>query len=86
MRTLVFALSVILLFALAYTALGPPPGALLPALEHNVGVSVLAFMDFAGEAAPGSPAPVRVLLILEGLLGWLALLLFVVTYSRIMFR
>lgn len=85
-RTLVFALSVILLFALAYTALDPPPGAWLPALEHNVGVSVLAFMDFAGEAAPGSPAPVRALLILEGLLGWLALLLFVVTYSRIMFR
>ncbi|MHC4333066.1 MAG: pentapeptide repeat-containing protein [Planctomycetota bacterium] len=98
-RTLVFASFNILLFALVYSAIDPTFVSIfrsnLPALHvflegvgmfvQNLEFSFLAFMNFTAVDAM-TTALAHTLFVVERLLGWFTLLLFVTTYTRIMLR
>ncbi|MFQ5571711.1 MAG: pentapeptide repeat-containing protein, partial [Rhodothermales bacterium] len=97
-RTLFFATILILLFGLAYTVLDPSVAptfsalfshgsvdAFFSALPGNVERSFMAFMNFTSEDAGLGPTAHKLFLV-EQLLGWFTLLLFVATYTRILLR
>jgi uncharacterized protein YjbI with pentapeptide repeats len=90
-RTVLFASVVILLFGVAFAmvdasvSLLPAKGSLFAGLLGNIALSFQAFMNFV-PAAAGVGSLTRSLLLLERVLGWFTLLLFVTTYTRIMLR
>lgn len=94
-RTLLFASVLILLFGLGYTVLDPSfylnlgvfpqNGTFLSSFLGNLEYSFLIFMNFTSSMGKiGSYS--HVLFIIERILGWITLLLFVTTYTRIMLR
>jgi uncharacterized protein YjbI with pentapeptide repeats len=93
-RTVLFALALVLLFALAYTILDPSfvlaGGASgtthdLHLALKNLDFSASVFMNFDADAS-GLVRTARLFFVTERLLGWLTLLLFVTTYTRLMLR
>jgi len=100
-RTMVFALTVILVFATAYTGLDllahnhantkvfmllvQQSSKVASDLQRNVDFSFRAFMNF-GPIEDTRATLGHVLLLAERLLGWLTIFLFVTTYTRMMLR
>ena len=97
MRTLLFGLVTIILFAIAYTILDPAisdlHGGTVNTLQtstalllyRKLGLSFLSFMSF-GSIQSGLNPVAELLYWIERLLGWLTLILFVTTYRRLMER
>lgn len=94
-RTVLFGLVTILVFAVAYLILDLPhdhaggvmqeSAPLLAGLSGKLGFSFSTFMSYGASPSGLSPAA-QVLFWIERLIGWLTLLLFVTTYTRLMMR
>jgi len=91
-RTVAFAVMLVALFAIAYALLDPAFIAAASAADHTLQLifskldfSASAFMNFDADSSGLVPAA-RMLFLIERLLGWLTLLLFVTTYTRLMLR
>ncbi len=97
LRTLLFAAAIVAGFALLYSFILPAAGAQavsvdlgslplrLAELPRFLELSFLSFMNFPF-AEPGLGRIGELALLVERLLGWFTLLLFVTTYTRIMLR
>jgi hypothetical protein len=101
LRTLFFGLVIVLLFAGTFTlidsnadvhwnrgpklSIGKPSTNLSTALIGRLDFSFRAFMNFTPIENKGAPA-IHALFLVERLLGWLTLFLFITTYTRIMLR
>jgi uncharacterized protein YjbI with pentapeptide repeats len=90
-RAVLFALIAIVLFGFGYWVLDAAPGqtaASVVSLDTLLGKLEFSFSTFMsiGSSGSGLRPAVRMLFLCERLLGWLTLLLFVTTYTRIMLR
>lgn len=101
-RALLFSLVLIVMFAVAYAAIDTSTGVhwnhaggvsllmknpadLSTALMENLGFSFRSFMNF-GPIGDKRAWAVQALSLVESLLGWLTLFLFIITYTRFMLR
>jgi len=88
MRTLLFGLGTITVFAIAFALVDLSFAPNLPALTFLLGKFPLSFLTFMSfEGMPSGLYPIsRLLYWTERMLGWLTLILFVTTYRRLMER
>ncbi|MBN2349780.1 MAG: pentapeptide repeat-containing protein [Bacteroidales bacterium] len=94
-RTLFFASVIIFIFSIIYTLIDPSfnitvkeivlNNNILNVFMGNLEYSLLVFMNFAGTMVQAESIQ-HLLYVIERILGWFTLLLFVTTYTRIMLR
>jgi len=94
-RTLLFASVLIFFFGLIYTILNSSftldlslisrDNILVNSFLDNIEYSFLVFMNFTSDVSMLGPS-LKLLFLIERILGWITLLLFVTTYTRIMLR